>query len=865
MRNQAITLSKSSWNSGAISLTWVVSLLFVVPASLYAQDAELEPAPEVSRQMWLWSDSEKASTLTQLVVRFPDSQQLPGAVTFECELTTKTPLGTLTVDVEVVDGAGEVISYGLAEITADKGLTPCLLTLDMAAIPIGEYVLRFEAYKEVGFDVASVNVGMLVQEEGIVGKAIADLSARYSVLVEHLESQDASSLNPLMAVRLQLAKMAIDQASRSDNLRAIHRLSDYCERLLDVTSAKMTFGSGELVANTMPRLDEVRAKNGALFAGAQPVFLAGLVYENIGVKDMQELHSLSLNYALLESDPRAVDPSIAEEQKRLQSVFSRAKETNIALSYSNISRDGDDLDYDKPTEAGSTTDRQFTARADQLARLARYLSQQDMVVSMGLASQPRFMYSDEQVRQNFITWLKERFPDRTALNRHWRARLAHFEDVPIWWDYGRRAYQYDWQMFHRELGTAHFAASKGLIRQAAPTLATHITLDGSFFTPGETRYGLDHKALAEQFGVAAVATEGAMEHPVFAMAYPNETMQYALFRSLNDKRPVMTSWTAPSLDDNLYSSEMVSGYVEAVLWEGAMEGLNALALSSRGSKVGPMTDAVSKLSIRDGLTHANFDLNRLMDVVYAFQMAPAELGIVLSNSSRILEGGSVHLESVLRAFEGSSFSGMKIRFVFESELAAGVPTDLEVLVIPQTPALATEAFDNLQKLIETDVVVLRPHAPISYNAWGQSRFEVLRYGLESLLIPGGGSPTEYLHALDEAWASGRMETPLHATNAFQYALEGVKTRSVMIDGERYLYLINLRKDTVRVHLTGGYISGDELIRGHHVAFPAVIEPLVPMLVRLDPADMLADSNEDPLGKKVDSGIVSAEVLAVETN
>jgi hypothetical protein len=94
-------------------------------------------------------------------------------------------------------------------------------------------------------------------------------------------------------------------------------------------------------------------------------------------------------------------------------------------------------------------------------------------------------------------------------------------------------------------------------------------------------------------------------------------------------------------------------------------------------------------------------------------------------------------------------------------------------------------------------------------------------------------PTEYLHAMDAAMVLGSLPRIPRPINASGYPLEGVKTRFVEVDGEPYLYMVNLRKTSLNCHLAGGLQTGRDLIRGRDVVFPRVLEPLDPMLIHLE--------------------------------
>ena len=72
-----------------------------------------------------------------------------------------------------------------------------------------------------------------------------------------------------------------------------------------------------------------------------------------------------------------------------------------------------------------------------------------------------------------------------------------------------------------------------------------------------------------------------------------------------------------------------------------------------------------------------------------------------------------------------------------------------------------------------------------------------------------------------------------AVNRYGYPIEGIKTRYVEVDGTGYLYALNVRKEPTACHLVGPRQNGRDLIGGRDVGFPRVLNPLEPLLVRLD--------------------------------
>jgi hypothetical protein len=296
-----------------------------------------------------------------------------------------------------------------------------------------------------------------------------------------------------------------------------------------------------------------------------------------------------------------------------------------------------------------------------------------------------------------------------------------------------------------------------------------------------------------------------------------------------------------NLEDRIVSDEERPGmytraYVHTAMWEAAMSGLSGSAAWTwdRSRQLTELqNDLFSVPECLEGYAQACLDLNRVSGIVSAFQAAPADVSILWSLPSKIIFDGDPYLSSTRDAVDGCSFAGYKLRFITQDQCIQTRLADTKVLVLSEVLALSEDAFTVLQDFVAGGGVTVRLGTPIPYNERGHSRHDSLGATQHTLLVRGLNLPTEYMHALDAVIQFGALPPVPRAVNAYQYPLEGVHTRYVELDGEGYLYLVNLRREPVFCHLTGSRHTGRDLVQGRNVTFPMTVEPLSPMLVRLD--------------------------------
>ncbi|MDP7639113.1 MAG: hypothetical protein QGG73_05290, partial [Candidatus Hydrogenedentes bacterium] len=579
-------------------------------------------------------------------------------------------------------------------------------------------------------------------------------------------------------------------------------------------------------------LTTIQIENGAFYADGSPVFLAGMILGENELAQVERLARYGLNLAVVERPHTALRPALDQVRDELTPVFDAAKRhnTSVAVQLFMPPDDGGALGANvRPSAVFRLSEP--TTRAYSV-----YLAGRPYAHSLILDTRPRFLFGGESVVESFRRAVERDYLERFALNRHWRTRLASFEDIDIWRGYKRPAYQFDWQVLHRRLGTRHFNRLREAAAEEAPTLLTQVALAGDILTPGESQYAIGHEELARAFPVSGLSAHGSPYGGSYGIEEPGERMLYTLARSFAPGNPVFNSALAPTGNRAIHEPFLFE-FIHARVWEGAIEGLSAIALAVPDPRNSGRPSYLDQPEALEGFATANLDINRLLDIVVAFQNAPAKLAILWSGSSKIYEDGEAFLASAANAYSGVSASGLKVRFITETQCRNGELAGIHLLVIPNTPANDDEAMAAIKAYVERGGSIIRAAKPMPYSEKGESRTQELRFGEDTLLVRGTGLASEYLSAMDAALSQGFIVSRPRAINEFGYPLEGVRTRYVEVDGVRYLYVINLRTAPVFAHLFGPFSGGSDLIRGGRISFPGTLQPMRPLLLRLDaPAD-----------------------------
>ncbi len=810
--------------------------------------------------LWLSPGQAYPVPRVDLQVTAPAEVSCGTPLNLDCVIRTHAAYPATVVYARVVKGTDEIASLGETTLDLVPGANACTIQWDASMLPTGKYRIIIEVDYASGTARARYEIPLVRVTGKDLAQRLAKAADHQAALAQRFAAaKDEAAVTPYARLRIRIAEEVLERA-RADQAasrwHAFYHKLQYIETTLPSLDAWLAFGalSPELQAPAPPRLvpGALARENGGLAAHGRPVFLFGKALKGTDVAEVARLEGYGLNLATVELPPRvtlASPTATAPFESEYNVLFTALREAGIAVVATLAPRDVPAWLLERSPDVA---DKGFVdlahARMKELVRrhlraAMPYLAGKESVLGVAVAEAPRFRFDSEATRQAFIARVRALYPDRQVLNRTWDAHLGNYGEIGIWGNYpgyahlamgetgedwryqSNSAYQFDWQSFHQGRARAYLAGLLDKARTLADGLPTGIMVSGHVFEEGRTRQDVNREDVFSLTNMGFCSAAARPSDPFFAMRYPRPFAFYDLLRSYEPGVPVLNI-KAGFFGEKPDTAPLHGRYVHSAVWESVMAGLTGMTLPADS----PVFDLPEAL---EGYATAALDINRLAPLVRAFQEAPARVGVLFSRSSAIYRDGDPHVRSALDAFEGASFSGYAVRFVSEEQCNAETLKSLDVMVIPETPALSDAAFDALSAYIDGGGVAVRLGTPIPYTERGASRTDVLPTTARTILVRGLNLPTEYLHAMDAAIALGSLPAVTRVVNAEGYPLEGVRTRCIEFRGETYLYLLNLRKDPVICHLTGNAKEGRDLIRGRTVRFPLPVLPLDVMLIRLE--------------------------------
>jgi len=798
-----------------------------------------QPAPQEPCRMWVEPVEQHMSPRIGIRAHLAENDPDAGPLTVTCTVKAQDAIASVILRLEIADSEGAMVCQKENHFSLGEKQAECAFELDAAPLPCGEYDMRLKLFRPPAIPEADRAFVLRKLSWGQLTSGLEEIERTLDDVAEAIKKgEEAGKPSPYLRVRTVIAQECVTLARAAINdgdWNRIDTFMGYLRRTSDSLRAQVTLGArAPELAAAVPEvpLTHLENRNGSLYAGARPVFLMGRRFDEIpGQKELADLKKFGLNYAAFRADPQPGKGEVSvATREQIASALGTAANENISVT---LAANPDllcSLLAEPPEEAAGLTEEQ----SRQLLK--------DYLVAVGgiggasanglcLLENPAFKFTGEHVRQGFLEAIKRRYKDRHEVNRAWNSLFADLDEVAIGWDevnpryQSKTAYRFDWQTFHQRLGTEFVQRMADWVRMGGAGLPVFVSFSEDVFERGESRFGVDREALAPTFDLLACSAANRVTDPFYAMGYPQQSLNYTLLRSLAPGKPLL------NIRDGVLTEKGTDlppsfGYIQSALWEAVMAGLSGSAVVIDSLFLYP--DCI------EAYATTCLDLNRLADVVAAFQQAPCEVGILWSPSSKIYGDGDPYLESVAFAFEGCSFAGHKTRFISEQQCADGELSPLRVLVIPDTPCIGNAAFDKLIDYIRAGHTVVRTTTPIVYDERGQSRRDTIVPTQRTVFVHGENLPTEYLHAMDAVMNFGELSEVPRTVNQNGYPLEGVISRSVSVGNDVYLYILSVRTAPVPCSITGGFPGGRDILGGDDVEFPMTLEPLRPMIVRLNP-------------------------------
>jgi len=336
-----------------------------------------------------------------------------------------------------------------------------------------------------------------------------------------------------------------------------------------------------------------------------------------------------------------------------------------------------------------------------LTTVANALKDKPALHSFCLSNEPTMMGANGCVNTKalWVAYLTRTHGDIATLNARYATSYKSFEDVPF---AGNNEYEapqyYDWITLNNERLAAWHEWAADVIHESAPSIQVHVKIMGLVhFNHMAAGWGVD----PELFGkLSDINGNDDASWPVTGTCgidWWDHNVFYDLQRSLN-RKPIFNSENhiAGDLSTDYYHP---NSFREA-LWQGAINGQSATTLwvwertYDRGYQFYGSVMHRAGCAEMVGLT--TLDLNRFAGEVTALQNVKAPVAILYSPAS--MAKTRAYMDDAHLAYTALNFTGVKVDFISEKQLAAGKGREYRILVLAGAENVLPATVEALKKL-----------------------------------------------------------------------------------------------------------------------------------------------------------------------
>ncbi len=460
--------------------------------------------------------------------------------------------------------------------------------------------------------------------------------------------------------------------------------------------------------------------------------------------------------------------------------------------------------------------------------------------SLCLSNEPVYKdcRKDRYSQQLWKEYLEKKYVEIAKLNAVYASQYADFAAVPIPNNAEVQATPYfcDYARFNMDRFAAWHKWMADIIHEMAPEIPVHAKIMNEAFSRALVGNGVDPELIC---GLSQInGCDNWCYYNGHYSPYLNKLDFYDLMASFK-RAPIYNSedHIIPDCDKRYIPEQAV--HLRTDLWQGAIHGRSASTIWVWERTKDPKSDLNDSVIYRPDCAamvgRTNLDLNRLAFEVKALQDAPFTARILYSLPSLVLS--SVNDAAVKGVYAALSFSGCKVGFVSETQVAAADLKPEQVVVVPASSNAAPATLEKLADFAAAGgKVVLIGEDCLLRDSENRPLAADRRAALlaKAIAVKMSTDPEELRGLLAPVLReAGLNQVELITADTGQPAW-GVEWRSTEREGHRLVNLVNYTSQAVNVKLlcAGQPVTQfRERITEKDLSFESLrLEPLTPWLI-----------------------------------
>jgi hypothetical protein len=429
-------------------------------------------------------------------------------------------------------------------------------------------------------------------------------------------------------------------------------------------------------------------------------------------------------------------------------------------------------------------------------------------------------------------WLRKRYGTVERLNKLWKSEYASLDAVPLPEAAVRPdPLHYEFVLFNQDVFAGWHRFLADCVHRVAPKVPVHAkAMAWTLLGDQEQRFGVDAElfgSFSQINGNDSVNNYGHGQDE-WAQGWQLNAMAFDLQRSVLDA-PVMNTenHVIPDRDTRPVPPE----HLRTALWQAAIHGQSATTLWVWERAFDPKSDFAGSIMHRPacvrGVGETGLDLMRLSREVTAFQSARPQVAMLYSTSSMVFDDGD-YTDCAAKTYAALSFTGLKVGFVTERQLAAGKRMPASVLIVPNARHLTQEAWEGLRRFKGT--VLLLGADSLRWDPYGRER-ELPAGWLRAEYTRGRTSAQSLSPAIGKALESAGVKPAVQVSLSDGAPAWGVEWRCVHVKDRLLVNLVNYNRKPVRLSVKARVDSpARDLLTETLVGGRLTLDPLQPMLL-----------------------------------
>jgi hypothetical protein len=589
----------------------------------------------------------------------------------------------------------------------------------------------------------------------------------------------------------------------------------------------------------------------------RPVFFTGYGHFGQVCRDLEKFHDYGANIIQIELGPHSVfvgpQETNDEPLRNLQAVLDRAARSNVAVTllisphympawmlekYPHLRKKREGfLQYCLHAPEGQEFLQHF------VQWLIPAIKDHPALHSICLSNEPVNVEEPcEPGRLAWQEWLRVRHGNIGILNHRWHTEYADFQHVPLPDPFARatrppRQLEYDFVLFNQEFFAGWHRQLADAIHAIAPRMPVHAkAMTWTFLSDGDLRCGVD----AELFGQFSQINGNdsvnfyEREGGEWAESWQLNAMSHDLQRSVRDL-PIFNTENHVIADRE--KRAIPPQHIRSALWQAAVHGQSATTVWVWERTFDSQSDFAGSIMHRPACAEAvgrtGLDLLRLAEEVTALQTRPPQVAVLFSTTSLFYDGGD-YTDLLGQVYRALAFSGLKIGFVTERQLATGQIPSAPVLFVPGIRHLPRAASEALYRY-GGKVVAVGGDDVLSRDEWDEPAAKVRQADGRIACRRGSQDAQQLWRDVLEQLRAWSVTPEIAIRDIDGRPVWGVEWLTAAMGGRRVVNLINFRRDPVTVVLTDNErpCIGDNLFNGATMTNTIVVPSLEPLLLSVN--------------------------------